>query len=675
VTCGNGRLDRDEVCDDGNSRSGDGCPADCKDPCGDGVLDPDEVCDDGNTMDDGGCAADCRSLEGGFTLTPTKVMFTASEGEAPPVGVTVSARLAYRGDTVVFGYPPGVPQPTWVSITQEADAEGMATFKLEPLDTLVAGERSTYVRFMARHQSSSSLDTFDLPVSYRVEPSDLTLQATATSMEFTAAGGSDLPAPRTVSLMFNGPDVAVIEAPPWITVTAPPTPVTSPASFSIAINATALPAGGMPLSGDVRFATTRGNVERTATVHVTYRLISSTAEVRFVAPYVGTAGRGGALHVRGVGFPASGTTTIAVGGTPLGQVHPDSNTQITVSYPPLSEGRYNVTLVPEGSALSRAELVIVAPLQLTYHAIDAPSRRERIVYDAERQTIYGVNQLDQQIEPFVYADGNWSTPPPWSVPLLRDIALTPDGRSLIAIDRDAINEIPLTSGVSPPIQRAHYPGDRSCGKEFSHSAATDSGTILVTSRLRDCTGYATAHLYDTLDHSLRAVAESYNGHLAGSADGSRIYLGGNGLSPAPSLVVFDSLSGTAFSSTYHVNINYMTVSGDASRMIEANSYVYDRSLTFLGKITFNGIALASRDSRRAFMYVLDNAGGAHLEIYDLTAPLDESGFYPRIRTMMLPDTANATGESIFAQLAMTTSLDDRVVFISGDRKLLVVPVD
>ena len=95
----------------------------------------------------------------------------------------------------------------------------------------------------------------------------------------------------------------------------------------------------------------------------------------------------------------------------------------------------------------------------------------------------------------------------------------------------------------------------------------------------------------------------------------------------------------------------------------------------LGRIPFNGIALASRDSRRAFMYILDNEGSAHLEIYDLTAPLDEHGFYPRIRTMMLADTASAVGESSVVHMAMTTSLDDRVVFISGDRKLLVVPVE
>jgi len=59
-TCGDGRLDSREVCDDGNNRSGDGCPADCSQPCGDGLLDPGEDCDDGNPVAGDGCSTDCR---------------------------------------------------------------------------------------------------------------------------------------------------------------------------------------------------------------------------------------------------------------------------------------------------------------------------------------------------------------------------------------------------------------------------------------------------------------------------------------------------------------------------------------------------------------------------------------------------------------------------------------
>ena len=140
--------------------------------------------------------------------------------------------------------------------------------------------------------------------------------------------------------------------------------------------------------------------------------------------------------------------------------------------------------------------------------------------------------------------------------------------------------------------------------------------------------------------------------------------------------MFDSLSSTAQGSGPAISINYMTVGGDGGRLITQNSEVYDRSNALVGRIPFHGIALASRDSRRAFMYVLNDRGAeAHLEIYDLTGPLDASGFYPRIRTVMLPDTANSPGDSIFAPLAMTTSPDDAVLFLSGRSKLLVVPLD
>ena len=65
--CGDGALDMGEVCDDGNTASGDGCRGDClsDETCGNGSLDPatGEVCDDGNTTSGDGCSSDCRSAE------------------------------------------------------------------------------------------------------------------------------------------------------------------------------------------------------------------------------------------------------------------------------------------------------------------------------------------------------------------------------------------------------------------------------------------------------------------------------------------------------------------------------------------------------------------------------------------------------------------------------------
>ncbi len=78
--CGNGQFESGEACDDGNTVSGDGCTADCRfietvggdcvdcpNCCGDGVLSAEEVCDDGNTDGGDGCVADCSEIMPGWS--------------------------------------------------------------------------------------------------------------------------------------------------------------------------------------------------------------------------------------------------------------------------------------------------------------------------------------------------------------------------------------------------------------------------------------------------------------------------------------------------------------------------------------------------------------------------------------------------------------------------------
>jgi cysteine-rich repeat protein len=60
--CPNGELDEGEDCDDGNFIAADGCSIRCKvDRCGDRVLDGDEECEDGNRTSGDGCSSTCIS--------------------------------------------------------------------------------------------------------------------------------------------------------------------------------------------------------------------------------------------------------------------------------------------------------------------------------------------------------------------------------------------------------------------------------------------------------------------------------------------------------------------------------------------------------------------------------------------------------------------------------------
>jgi fibro-slime domain-containing protein len=81
--CGDGIIERNEQCDDGNTVSGDGCSRICQiennyvcpqpgqpcvnlAKCGNGILTSDETCDDGNTANGDGCSADCKTVEPGW---------------------------------------------------------------------------------------------------------------------------------------------------------------------------------------------------------------------------------------------------------------------------------------------------------------------------------------------------------------------------------------------------------------------------------------------------------------------------------------------------------------------------------------------------------------------------------------------------------------------------------
>ncbi len=73
AVCGNGVVEVDEACDDGNDDPTDACNGCQPAACGDGVLRADltegedgwEQCDDGNVFEDDGCRSDCRAARCG----------------------------------------------------------------------------------------------------------------------------------------------------------------------------------------------------------------------------------------------------------------------------------------------------------------------------------------------------------------------------------------------------------------------------------------------------------------------------------------------------------------------------------------------------------------------------------------------------------------------------------
>lgn len=93
--CGDGvQQGNDEVCDDGNTVSGDGCSADCRsdETCGNSIVDTaaGEMCDDGNTVDGDACRGDCGSNYRCGNGVVDLVEHGASEDEVCDDGNTVN---------------------------------------------------------------------------------------------------------------------------------------------------------------------------------------------------------------------------------------------------------------------------------------------------------------------------------------------------------------------------------------------------------------------------------------------------------------------------------------------------------------------------------------------------------------------------------------------------------
>jgi len=449
-----------------------------------------------------------------------------------------------------------------------------------------------------------------------------------------------------------------------------------PAAVTLTVDQTKLPA----LDNGIHEATvflSWSNAEvtgQTLAVPVSLHLCLPRADR--VGPYVAAANQTGQMFVRGTGFACVGAApTLLLGGAPLAH-QIDADTQIQADVPALPAGRYPLRFDNNlGIELGTAELVVVSPPAFAYQAITppTPNPRSRLVYDAERAILYGVNPNDQSIERYALSGNNtFGALDGIAVPHLQDVDLAPDGRSLIVAAKDSLGEIDLGASTPSFVQRATNPDpDPVCGSHFAQLAVPNSGKAFVVFKFADCTGFTDSYLYDLRTHALAKTTLLSSGVAAAPADGSVVYLGSSGVSPAPEVFVYDALNDAATTGAPRANLSAISANRDASRVIFEGVDVYSRTLSLLGHLSAGRGALAARDTKKAFVYRDDGAAGPRLDLYDLNAPLT-GGLFPVKKTFPLPDLPN-TAPSGSVQMAPTPG--DTAVFVSGNARILVVPVD
>jgi hypothetical protein len=725
-----------------------------------------------------------------ISLSTSSVSFSAVQGGPAPAATIV--HVSFSGAGVVAGYPPGVPEPTWLTVvTQPGGTATTADFALTVTGTQMTGTQSTTLRFVTGNANGTDLEQADLQVTYTVDQ-PFSASASAPTLAFTgfeknsqdiqpgagyaltitgaqshwqastaqswiklsatggagaatvvvSADGSALSSGSysgtvTVSDSVSGkelrfPVTLVLRAPalvvtpsaltfsvdsltpssqltqtlsisdelggaqpseavhwslvsisaPWLQLGAPSgsTSPTSLVTVSLGTSQLAQLTPGPQTATIVLNYVDADGVSHTADVPVSLQF--DPGYVNYVAPYVGLQNQAGQLIVRGANFSIpAGALTVTIGSTSVGTVVPDSDSQLQVSYPAMPAGRYPVHIVNAAGFDTRsADLLIVPPQGLSYAAISVSSVRRKIVFDAERQTLYGVNEQGQEIEFYTYTSGAWVVGAPYVLPQLTDLDLLPDGSSLVVLTQNAVDEIALGQNPLAAQTVASNP-NAFCGQFLDRLAVANDGKVFIVSNLMGCSGFTDSYLFDALNPSAGLavneypVAILYNGIVAGSADGSKLYAGSNGVSPAQPVVTFDALTDTVTASNnVNYNLSAVSVSGNASRVILQNTDVYSEALGLTGELPAGngGVALASRDSTKAFVY-RDDGGSPRIEVYDLTLPLQTGGLYQLTKTVNLADSADAAAGT-YQNITLAQTPDSATVFVSGDSKILVVPV-
>jgi hypothetical protein len=438
---------------------------------------------------------------------------------------------------------------------------------------------------------------------------------------------------------------------------------------------------------------TPGNTE---TVTVTYTIPLS---VHFVAPYVGTANKSESVVIRGQGFETFPVQDVQFGGTSASSYSVVSDTKITATYPALAAGNYAVTVVTPttsaGPATSTASLVLQNAPGYTATTISYPSatsQLQRIIYDAERQTLLVARTTSAsttEIDTFPYT-GSWNSGTSSAISGLADIALTANGQSLLSLSQTDVSLLdPITLSSSAATAVPVLP----TGDFYKSLTVTNNNNALVTS------GYPSSaatpmYLYSIANGSFTQPAgipsspvntPSLNNSIPGiSADGSLAVLA-QGFSGAGASAIYTFSPATmTFAVVSNQTINQYAAlpavdrTGTTVVLNGTNVYRPDFILptppyiriildfTLLGTLPSTTEAVViSPDASKA--YTVDSSTSPpSLLTYDLSYNAG-GGAFPQIGTgaTLAGDPGNG--------VQMTMSPDGGTLFIAGSNQIVVQP--
>jgi hypothetical protein len=410
-----------------------------------------------------------------------------------------------------------------------------------------------------------------------------------------------------------------------------------------------------------------GNTE---TVSVKYQV---SPIVRYVAPYVATAGTSAAAVIRGKGFLGFATQGVKFGTVAATSYTVVSDTEIRATYPALPAGTYAVQLdIPShvGPINSTAELVVLEPVAYSAGVLAYPTAAPAIrsfLHDAQRSSLLvATNSNGGTILRYSYAGGAWGAPQ--SVPLseLQDLALSIDGAQLLAISKAALTA--MDAATLAPGTAVAAPATLPANSFLKNLAVGNDNAALITTGIA---GSTTTPLYRFAVGATALIEQTTkldNATTGASADGSLVMLiqGDPSVTAAPSVVAYTAADSVLAASG--ISLKQTTIAPvldrAATRIALNGVKVYDSSFALLGTLPGTTLAVVfSPDGKRAYTY-------------DSSAP-----------ALLTFDTSKSAAGKAFARLGsavplvgapgiavkMAISPDGGTLFFAGSTQLVIQP--
>jgi hypothetical protein len=621
-----------------------------------------------------------------LTPSPVSVTFNASpQGTIPAtqnVTLSTQANLPLNYTTRVV---PVAGATGWLTVPASGTAPGTITVGVNTTN-LALGAYSANIFIDTATQS------IPVGVTYLVVSPSLTFSPASASFTITT---SSLPAAlsQSVAVGSTGAPLSWTAASSQTWVSVAPASGNSGTPVTLSLDPAQLDTfDSGSHSATITFAyTPPGGAATTAPLSVSLDL--QIPKVTSVNPYVATSGTSLGVILRGSGFSNPGVTAVDFAGTLGTNATVVSDTELRVTHPSLPAGSYRVSIPNQlgnpGIVRSTASLVVVdapiyAPATIAYPPIPSGSDArvlKRVIYDAERKALIvdiqytsgGFSATSREIQRYAFNGSAWSTTPtvvPIAFPF-GDMAATLDGKTLLVTNTNAIQEYDmatLSAGASTTTTLFFT----NLSEFLNRLAVANDGKALVT------TGIFGSGSTETLRFSIADRTFSgngfndalYNADAGGSADGSRLVLPQNGLSPAPQVFLYNASTSALGATSLALNASFPALNRQASRILLGGFSIYDAGFQLLGGIGGSSpdSQTLSPDGTRA--YAADRISGGllvptRLRTFDLSGT-PVSGQFPEIGTgTNLP---SDTGRSV-----ITVSPDGGTVFIAGSDGIVVVP--